>query len=72
MPEMNRGDVKGDMVPENPGFKPLFVSGYCHHGVFDHSAHFIQKPLAINFLGEELREALGGLQADVATAGAVS
>lgn len=64
MPEMDGGDLAGDIMSNNPGLKPLFVSGYTtnvidHRGVLDEGVHFIQKPFSMSALGG-LREALKG------------
>jgi CheY-like chemotaxis protein len=63
MPEMNGRDLARTLLGQYPNLKRLFMSGYtpnviAHQGVLDPGVHFIQKPFAIQFLAEKVREAL--------------
>ena len=64
MPQMSGQDLAEQVVALRPGIKVVFMSGYpggitSEHGIFDSSAFFLQKPFAMDTLGQVLRQVLG-------------
>jgi PAS domain S-box-containing protein len=64
MPQMSGQELAEQVVALRPGIKVVFMSGYpggiaSEHGTFSPSAFFLQKPFAVETLGQILRQALG-------------
>jgi PAS domain S-box-containing protein len=64
MPQMSGQKLAEQVVALRPGIKVVFMSGYpgsiaSEHGMFSPSAFFLQKPFAMDTLGQILRQALG-------------
>ncbi len=63
LPGMSGRDLAGQIAGLNPGIRVLFMSGYtadviAHQGVLDGGVAFIQKPLSLSDLAEQVRAAL--------------
>ena len=65
MPEMSGRDLAGRLVPERPGLKILYMSGYTddaivHHGVLDPGTVLLQKPFTPDRLTRMVGDILTG------------
>ena len=63
MPQMGGARLAGELAPERPEMKVLFVSGYAEstvqrHGAIDVTARFLQKPFSLRTLAHKIREVL--------------
>jgi CheY-like chemotaxis protein len=63
MPGMNGGELAEQLIPNRPGMKVLFTSGYTedvivHHGVLDDEVSFLGKPYSPSALAKKIREVL--------------
>jgi two-component system cell cycle sensor histidine kinase/response regulator CckA len=63
MPQMSGRQLADRLLPQRPGMKVLYVSGYTdnaivHHGILERGIAFLQKPFAMQALGHKLREVL--------------
>jgi two-component system cell cycle sensor histidine kinase/response regulator CckA len=64
MPGISGRELVDLLVPERPGLRPLYMSGYTddafvHHGVLEPGAAFLQKPFTPHQLAQKVREVLG-------------
>lgn len=64
MPEMGGPALAQRLLPERPGLKVMYMSGYADgalgDGRIDHGVPFLQKPFSLNTLVEKVRETLAG------------
>ncbi|KAF0181318.1 MAG: PAS/PAC sensor hybrid histidine kinase [Nitrospirae bacterium] len=63
MPNMNGKQIYEHLAAKHPALKVIFMSGYAgdvisHHGVLDDNVHFMQKPLSLQTLAENIRHVL--------------
>ena len=63
MPVLSGPDLAARLVPERPGLRVLYTSGYAdaaaaHHGLVEDGGDFLQKPFTPAALAVKVREVL--------------
>jgi PAS domain S-box-containing protein len=63
MPKISGKDLYLRLLPDRPGLRVLYISGYtdnviAHHGVLERGVNFLQKPVSIAALAKKMRQVL--------------